>query len=556
MGSGPPIIARCRHFAVPAALRASAAINGHADSILNLREPTHTLAHPNPTSRCMPHRLSVLIALLVGSLSVPVHAQPGGDVPSGAAVDALARVIDDTLDAPTYAGATWSVMIAEAESGRVLYTRNGASNLVPASNVKLYTAAAALGPDFQYETRLYRGGPVRDGVLHGPLVVRGSGDPSIGGEASKDDPTSVFRAWADSLRAEGIRQVHGDVVGDDDVFDDEALGKGWSVDDTPYAYAAEIGGLAFYGNKIDLRVIGQRPGQPARIDWKPMRTGYVTIDNRSVTTRGGRVDEDYRRRLGTNTICVGTRVPAGVVEREALTVSNPTKYFVHVLRDVLMQQGLAVDGAPVDVDDAPIKPRYDDGNLQRVASTTSPAMRELVTVVNEESDNLYAEQILRTLAVHAASDTLDLPPGSAELGTRVVLETAARAGVDTARVQFADGSGLSRHNLVSAQATVQLLQYMWTHPDAAVREAFVASLPVGGRSGTIEYRFRGNAPAGGNVQAKTGTLSNVIALAGYVRSTDGTPLAFAIMSNHHTSKSSAIRRAQDVIVNALAGARL
>lgn len=508
----------------------------------------------------MTRLLVVFIALFAGSLSaLPSHAQPGGDVPRDAALNALSRVINDTLDAPTYAAATWSVMIAEAEGGRVVYQRNSASNLVPASNTKLYTSAAALealGPDFRYRTVLYRGGPVRDGVLHGPIVVRGSGDPSIGGEASKSDPTQVFRAWADSLRAAGIRQIRGDVVGDDDVFDDNALGKGWTVDDTPYAYAAEIGGLAFYGNKIDLRVIGQRPGQPAQVDWKPMRTSYVTIQNRSVTTRGGRVDEDYRRDLGTNTIRVGTRVPAGVVEREALTVSNPTGYFVHVLRDVLMEQGLAVDGAPVDVDDAPLKPNYDDGSLQRVASVTSPPMRQLVAVVNEESDNLYAEQILRTLAVHAAPDTLNLPPGSAELGQRVVLETAARAGIDTARVQLADGSGLSRHNLVSAQATVQLLQYMWTHPDPAVRDAFVASLPVGGRSGTIEYRFRGNAPASGNVQAKTGTLSNVVALAGYVRTANGTPLAFAIMSNHHTGKSSAIRRAQDVIVNALAGTTL
>lgn len=485
-------------------------------------------------------------------LSGPAAAQPSLDAEEAKAT--IRAAVQSAIGDSIFGGSHWGIAVHDARSGTALFEQNVRTNAAPASNMKLFTAAAALvalGPEFRYTTTVYRGGPIEDGVLRGPLYVRGSGDPTIGVEQS--DPTAVFRAWADSLRSAGIRRIEGAIVGDDNVFDDQALGKGWSWDDTPYYYAAEISGLAYHRNVIDLDVRGQKPNMPATLSWTPVNTGYVTLVNKTVTTGyGTRKDEDYRRLRGTNTIHVGTTLPPGFLEREELTVTNPTLFFTHVLREVLIDEGIAVSGPSVDVDDLPTRPVYTDGSLTQVASHTSPPMQDIVRVINEDSDNLYAEQVLRTLAVHAAPDTLGLDEGSADKGAFMVKTVASRAGVDTSRIQVADGSGLSRHNLVSPHATVQLLRYMWSHPDRAMRRAFLESLPMGGRDGTLEYRFRGNAPAGRNVRAKTGTLSNVSALSGYVTTRAGIPLAFSIMCINHTTRGSNVRRAQDRIVNALA----
>jgi D-alanyl-D-alanine carboxypeptidase/D-alanyl-D-alanine-endopeptidase (penicillin-binding protein 4) len=178
-----------------------------------------------------------------------------------------------------------------------------------------------------------------------------------------------------------------------------------------------------------------------------------------------------------------------------------------------------------------------------------------VTTLNRESSNLYAEQVIRTLGVEQPADSVDddVEIGSGEMGVEAAMRTYVRAQIDTSRIQFADGSGLSRHNLVTPRSVVTLLTYLWNHPDAAVKRSFYDSLPVGGENGTLEYRFRGTAQARGQVRAKTGTLSNASALSGYVRTADGTPLAFAILCNHHITDSDFVREAQDIIVNALAG---
>lgn len=511
------------------------------------------MRRPSSLPRSLPsHAVAIALGLWLGLVSLPAQGQPSTDV----TLDDLRRVIDETVESDTYAGSFWGIAIVNLRTGERLYDRNDGRNFMPASNQKLLTAAAALdrlGPTFRYQTRVYADGPVRNGVLDGDLVVRGSGDPTIGGHEQRSDPLQVFRAWADSLKTRGITRITGDVIGDDDVFDDVALGVGWSWDDEAYAYSAEMGGLAFNENAISMRVRGQRPGQRARITWSPFNTNYVTVDNQTTTVRRGLgIDEEYERVRSTNRFRVATTVPAGVTEREDLAIHNPTRFFVHVLREVLERNGIAVDGRAVDVDDVATPPRYGARGMRQVASFTSIPLRDIVQTLNVESHNLYAEQVFKTLAVVDPPPRTGLPPRSAALGARAVKATMGAASVDTATVQVVDGSGLSRQNLVSPRALVQLLSYMWTHSDPDVSQAFFTSLPVGGRNGTLEYRFRGREPASGNVRAKTGTLSNVSALSGVVTSARGTPLAFTIVANHYVTRSSRVRRAQDVIVNALA----
>lgn len=500
--------------------------------------------------RAVPLALLILLLLPSSLLAQAPYSE-------SAAAEELTQTIRDTLEAETFDGALWGVHVVNLRTGTALYSRNANQNFVPASNVKLLTTAAGLeqlGPDYRYETPLYVDGPVENGTLKGNLIVRGAGDPTLGGHEQRDDPTQVFRRWADSLRAQGITHVAGNVVGDASRLDDTPLGKGWSWSDISYAYAAQIGGLVYNENTVDLRVTGRQVGEPAQVTWEPFETDFVRVVNRSRTVPF-RVEEDeeYQRLMGTNTIHVRTQVHPNGVENESITISDPTLYFTHVLRTVLQRQGISVDGKPAALDATGLSPEYDHPSVRRVASYRSPPLSQIVQTLNKESKNLYAEQLLRTLAAEEPPETEDdLDPASSPLGVRAVRETLAQAEIDTSRVQLVDGSGLSRQNLFQPRALVRLLQYMWLHSDSDVSSAFFDSLPKGGEEGTLEYRFQGSAPARANVRAKTGTLSNVSSLSGYVTSDRGTPVAFSVFCNHHLAKGDQVRSAQDVLVNALA----
>lgn len=497
----------------------------------------------------------LVVGLLLSALRTPLYAQ---DYPSVEGADTeLGQAISDAIDTEPFEGAFWGIHVVNLRTGTVLYSRNADQNFTPASNVKLFTTAAALeqlGPSYRYQTRVYVDGPAREDALQGNLIVRGSGDPTIGGYEHRTNPTWVFRQWADSLQRRGITHITGNIVGDDSRINGTRLGDGWSWSDLSYEYAAEIGGLVFNRNTVDLRVQGREVGEPGRVTWEPFETDFVRVVNRSRTVPY-RLDEDeeYQRTVGTNTIHVRTRVHPNSTETESIAVTEPTRYFTHVFREVLLREGVSVEGHAADLRDTAIMPQYDSEEVRRVASYTSPPLSEIARTLNQESENLYAEQLLRTLAAERPPESTDEhPPGSAALGIEAVKKTLVQAEIDTSTIELVDGSGLSHHNMVRPRALVRLLQYMWLHPNPPVSSAFYDSLPQGGQDGTLRYRFRGSAPARANVRAKTGTLSNTSSLSGYVTSERGTPLAFAVLCNHHLAETKEARATQDVIVNALA----
>ena len=464
--------------------------------------------------------------------------------------------ITEYLEADEYSNATWALKIIDLSTGNVWFEQNAGKSMMPASNAKLYTTAAALdllGPDFRYETGIYTDGELQDGVLRGNLIIRGSGDPSIGDRYVDGEPEAIFRKWAEAFSRLGIRRIEGDIVGDDDLFDDLSLGYGWSWDDEPYYYSAEISPLTFYDNSVRFILEGQQLDMPGKLRWEPFNTSYVDVVNHTRTISPQADDDiDYKRDRNFNTIeAIGEIYPTDI-DTSYITVSNPTKYFTHVLRYVLVQEGIAVTGRPVDVDDLSFKPDYSNGSLDQLLVHRSPALSELVVILNKESQNLYAELLMRTIGIHRPVEQGedDDPYSSAEMGIASAMETYARARMDTSRLNLYDGSGLSRMNLVTAEMTARLLTYMWNHKDANVRNAYYNSLPIGGIDGTLEDRFR-RGPAFRNVRAKTGTLTGVSSLSGYVSTADGTPLLFVMMCNNYTMKTSIVRRTQNAIVTLL-----
>ncbi len=510
-----------------------------------------TLSFPPRPSRpfsCPPWIVGVAVLLLTAA--PPAQAQPATPTPR----EQLAQAVTEAVESDAFGGGFWGVQVVNLRSGEVLHARNAARPFVPASNVKLLTTAAALeqlGPDYRFTTTAYATGPVDDGALQGHLLVRGAGDPTLGGYHQRRDPAQVFRQWADSLRQAGITRIDGNVIGDAGPVPDPPYGHGWSWEDLSYGYGAPIGGLIFNENTVDLTVRGRTVGEPGRVQLTPFPTEYVSVINRSRTVPPtAEDDEDYLRVPGTNTIRVRTRVHPGVVEDATIAISEPTRYFTHSLRAVLQRNGISVDGQATSLDAVGLTPHYRDSSYQRVASYTSPPLARIARTLNYESRNLYAEQLLRTLALEVVPDTTDdPPPGTPARGIEAVHETLLRAGVDTSRVELADGSGLSRQNLLAPRAVVKVLRHMWSHPDSTTSSAFYESLPQGGDDGTLSYRFR--APDAATVRAKTGTLSHVSALSGYTTTAQGTPVAFSILSNHHLAESSRARAAQDTIVNAI-----
>jgi serine-type D-Ala-D-Ala carboxypeptidase/endopeptidase (penicillin-binding protein 4) len=490
-----------------------------------------------------------LAGLALLSWTGPATAYGQGTTP----LTQLGSSIEEIIDSEAFRNSHWGISIADLSTGEVLFERNAGKSFVPASNVKLFTTAAALeelGPEFDYQTILYLDGPVINGILRGNLIVRGSGDPTISGRYTEGDRTQVFRTWADSLKAAGITRIEGDIIGDDDVFDDVPYGRGWTWDDLDYYYAVEISGLSFNENAVDFNIAGQRPGMAGRVSWLPLSTSYVEVTNNTITTAGGIIDEEYRRKPGTNRIELASLVPAGQTDNESLSIHNPTMFFVHVLRETLLQQGIAIDGTSADVDDLETKPDY-SGSLRRVASYTSPPLSEILVEINKESNNHFAEQVFKTIGAVRPPAQQGVTPGSDEAGVVVIREMLGDMGIDTSSVQLVDGSGLSRHNLATPEATVALLRRMWHHGNVEKRMAFYTALPVGGVDGSLETRFTSGA-AHNNVRAKTGSMSNVSALSGYVTTSAGTPVAFSILVNHYTASTAAVRRAQDQIVELVA----
>ena len=407
---------------------------------------------------------------------------------------------------------------------------------MPASNLKLFTTAVSLlrlGPDYRYVTKIVTRGRIEGGIVHGSLIVRASGDPSLSARFYPGGAVGVFREWADMLVSRGIKEIRGDVIVDESLFDTQYLGTGWFWDDESFPYSAQISAFSLNDNCIDLGVTaGSTEGQPGIVEVTP-RTDYVRVINETRTTRANRSYLGARRRPGTNDIVMtGTISPLDSPKKFLLTVHGPGPFGALLLKETLRAKGIVVRGAAGVVSDG--QETQKDGELL-LLSHVSPPLSTIISHLNKASHNLSAELLFRTLgAVYYGK-------GTSRNGTRVIMETLERAGVITDEVTIRDGSGLSRLSLVTPVQIVNLLEFMYHHPAFS---SFFNSLPVAGADGTLSARMAGTC-AEGNVRAKTGFSTHNGSLSGYVRKKDGEMVAFSMLTNNNPRDPSEIRRLQD-----------
>jgi D-alanyl-D-alanine carboxypeptidase/D-alanyl-D-alanine-endopeptidase (penicillin-binding protein 4) len=427
--------------------------------------------------------------------------------------------LDSLVNGAIARGADSSIQIVELESGRVVAERNPHMTVAPASNMKLFTTAAAidlLKPGFEVTTGVYvRGDIDPNGTLNGDVRFVGRGDPTIGGRFHDGNATAVLQEWASELKRAGIKTIAGNLVFEHGYFDTEYIHPTWPVDQLTAWYEAPIAAFSMQEGCIAVRVLPGRRGQPCVVQLDPP-TSYVTVRN---TCRTGRGLPFITRHNGSNEIIVRGGVPARSGTTEVfVTVENPVHYFAAVTNETLQRSGIRVQGQIV------LTPRDPRTDWRLVAKHTTP-LNILIYVVNKKSQNHYAEQVLKMIGAEMRNE------GSWAAGNAEVKEwLTSKIGVPANEFQPVDGSGMSRNNRASANAFISLLRYMWKSP---WREEFVSSMPyTGDPDSKFGNRLR-RPPFARQVYAKTGYISGVIGLSGYVHAQSGKVYAFSFLFNRY-----------------------
>jgi len=463
--------------------------------------------------------------------------------PAPPALISLQHDIDAILAQPVLAHGYWGVLAKSLKTDETLFAVNANKLMMPASNMKIVTLAAAaetLGWDFRYDTRLFAVGAVEDGTLRGDLIVVGSGDPSL--VAADGMADRVFADWADRLKKSGIRTIGGRVIGDDNAFEEETLGFGWMWDDLAGDDGAGVGALQYNESAVRVTVTpGPSAGESAGISLVPAGSGLTIASSITTGAAGAATSLTTRRLPGSMRLQLGGTIAAGAPP-STLTVSvdNPTQFFVSALRLALIANGVDVRGPAVDIDEVHDPPAV--GGTP-TASYQSAPLSALAVRLMKISQNQYAETFLKSL-----SSGPGVVPTAAG-GWRVAQAIFERWGVPAGTVIQRDGSGLTRYDFVTPEALVTILTHV--DRDQRLRGPFEASLPIAGRDGTLANRMKGT-PAEGNARAKTGSMTAVRGTSGYVTSADGEPLVFSILANSYDTPGATITAAEDAIIVRLA----
>ncbi|WP_260675944.1 MULTISPECIES: D-alanyl-D-alanine carboxypeptidase/D-alanyl-D-alanine endopeptidase [Nostocales] len=447
----------------------------------------------------------------------------------------LAAAVDEVINRPQYSRVRWGILVQPLYKGQNLYSRDAQKYFIPASNAKLLTTAAALqqlGANFRIRTSVYQDG-------NNVVRVVGRGDPSF------SDTQLV--ALARQLKAKGITQIE-KLIADDSYFQGDIVSPSWEWEDVYSDYGAPVNSLIVNQNVFSIKLIPQVVGKPLQVAWTDFSEGRLwQIINQSMT-----VEEkqpafiNVTRELSGNVLRIQGQL---AVKADPLLVQvpvvDPNYYFLRRFRIALagekirLRETVVVSGGL---------------NQQELAFVESPLLSDLVMETNQNSNNLYAEALLRAIASLRDAARTPTPraiaqpkkPDQTTVNTalEVLKTTLTQLGVNPTGYVLVDGSGLSRHDLISPEALVQVLQAMAKTPAASV---YRASLPIAGKSGSLKTRFQ-NTPAEGIVQAKTGTLTGVVSLSGYVNNSKYEPLVFSIIVNQSEEKAKALREGVDEIV--------
>ncbi len=499
-------------------------------------------------------KLSLLFVLFAGMAVFPFWAQEE-TIHVNASEEISTDEIDENatleeklaliLDNEHLDGGVTGVSVKAADSGELLFAQNGDIRLHPASNMKLLTAAAALetlGEDYRFRTEVLTDGNVRGSVLHGNLYLKGKGDPTL----LEDD----FTQFAKDLKGKGIRKIKGDLIGDDTWYDDVRLSQDLNWSDEPFYTGAQVSALTLSPNTdYDAGTVivqvspAEKDGGKANVTVSP-ETDYVTIENKTEMVASGEgKDISIEREHGSNTIVIeGTMPVGGTNSRSWVSVWEPTGYAMDVFKKALQEQGIQFIGNSAEKMEAVPE------NASLLTYKESMPLKELLIPFMKLSNNGHGEVLTKEMGKVVHQE------GSWDKGLEVIEDAVAGFGVNPDTIQLRDGSGMSHKTMIPANELSQMLVEI---QDKSWFSSFKESLPIAGEAerfvgGTLRYRMT-EEPAKGNVTAKTGSLSGVSSLSGYVTTKDGKEVVFSIMVNNYLGSSGNVTAIEDAIGNALAG---
>ena len=458
----------------------------------------------------------------------------------------LTRILDTLLDSQEFGAARWGVAIISLRDGKLIYQRNGDKLFTPASNMKIYTTAVALdllGAEYRWRTSVYSEfEPDANGIIRGDLVLYGRGAPDLQSANTKDN-TNSLEELALALVKRGVKRIQGNVIGDESYFRGDPIGEGWQWNDLQWYFGAEASALSINGNSTDISISSAVEQTKKPTVTTSDEDNYVQVTNNIATVeRGAKYRIGVHKGPSDNNVVVWGDFPLGArgygvnlsVHRPALWAS---RQFVREMK----AHGISVDGEANSRDwQTPEKERFDPAGWQEVAFVLGKPLGEIVKITNKHSVNLYSELLLRTLgrereALLPVHDASGPERGDEVSGAEVVRLWLSRAGIKSGNLAIHDGSGLSRLDLVTPEATARLLQAIRaTHSG----EIFTRSLPIASTDGTLQGRLN---RLSGRVVAKTGALTYDNALSGYLTATDGQVYAFSVICNDSVARGGAVR---------------
>lgn len=495
-----------------------------------------------------------------------------------------AQSVEEIIMQQVLDGVHWSISVTD-EQGQLLESWNDQKWIVPASNMKLITSAAVLeelGAEFRYQTPIYGKGYLDDSTWVGDLMIVGKGDPSISGFLFEENRYHVFQQFRELLKNAGISGWTGQWIGRLGYFDAEVYPKGWDWDDLNFYYGVEISELSFNNNAVDLEVLADGEiGASPQINWFPNQTDYVEfINEQRIAPVNTKYDEYYRRSWQTNKLYLASSLPQGYKETESLAIYDAPAFFMDSFVDYLEANGMKdfqKDEAPYRIERwwpdilettsnhsltglaseqmgtalwSGYPPNWYSTNMtsdlmtgwEYIGAVESPELQEMITWLNKESDNFYAEMLLKTLSAETQAG-----PGSTVGGIQKAREILGSMGLDTTYVVMRDGSGLAGGNFLTSSVLTDLLLNMHQNPNS---EVFKGTLPIMGEDGTLHYRMK-SSPLRGQVQAKTGYVGGARSLSGYLTTELGNTLIFSMSANNFVSKVSAIDAVHEKILTYL-----
>lgn len=436
--------------------------------------------------------------------------------------------------------------IVSVDTGQVIFSFNPQTKLKVASNMKLLTTAAALfylGSDFKFKTTLYiRGDLQRNGILDGDIIIKGSGDPNISGRFFKNKITSIPDMWTDAIQGLGIKVINGDIIGNDTIFDRQFICPSWPKNQLSSWYCAQISGLSFNDNCIDVTVVpGFKPGDSVKILLNP-DTEYVNLINTCKTT-GKKSNQSLSiyRKIGTNDIYIKGKLWKGAGNHSSwVTIDNPALYLTTVFKETIEKRGITIHGKARIVNENDKYLLNDKTNIIPLPPT-SFTIGQTIEVTNSRSQNFYAEQLLKTLGAKSGNQ------GTFASGLYMLKKFLSLLGYGQNDYIIIDGSGLSSNNKLTVKIITDLLRFMYNDKS---NDIFLKSLAVSGSKGTLKKRLKGELYKT-KIRGKTGYISGVSALSGYAETFKGKIFAFSILVNNFKTSNKNIKKLQDSICRVL-----